>query len=221
MVTDIYNQLDLDTPMINFNGSLGFNPNKKWQYEYKYNIDRDIALHFVNHSEELGINLITAEDRDLFLANRPAAHEALGFFPTKLENKNILNNDSLKTNPICLTLEVKPEKEQSFINYVKDKFNNKLQISPWGGPNSIIEIAAGGVNKVTGIKKLADFYNIEQKDVIAFGDEFNDQEMIEYAGFGVAMKNGQPKVKAIADDVTDLDNNHDGLADYLENHFKI
>ncbi len=68
---------------------------------------------------------------------------------------------------------------------------------------------------------MADFYNIEQKDVIAFGDEFNDQEMIEYAGFGVAMKNGQPKVKAIADDVTDLDNNHDGLADYLENHFKI
>ncbi|WP_251067884.1 Cof-type HAD-IIB family hydrolase [Apilactobacillus xinyiensis] len=221
LVTDIYRQLNLDTPMINFNGSLGFNPIQKWQYEYKYSIKRDIALHFANNSEKLGINLITAEDKELFLANRPAKDEALGFFPTKLKSENILSESSLKVDPICLTLEVKPEKEQDFIKYVKDNFEEELQISPWGGPNSIIEIASGGVNKVTGIKRLADFYNIKQEDIIAFGDEFNDKSMLEYAGFGVAMKNGQPKVKAIADDITELDNDHDGLADYIEKHFKI
>ena len=60
---------------------------------------------------------------------------------------------------------------------------------------------------------------IEKKvsgDIIAFGDEHNDLELLEYAGWGVAMKNGTDQLKGVANDVTDLSNQEDGLAAYLE-----
>ncbi|MDD5957627.1 MAG: HAD hydrolase family protein, partial [Ligilactobacillus ruminis] len=43
-----------------------------------------------------------------------------------------------------------------------------------------------------------------------------DAEMIDYAGLGVVMKNGTDKLKRIADDVTEFDNDHDGVANYLQ-----
>ncbi len=68
-----------------------------------------------------------------------------------------------------------------------------------------------------GLERLANYYHIDRQNVIAFGDEHNDNEMIEYAGTGVAMRNATDQLKAIADDVTDLNNDQDGMADYLSN----
>ena len=42
-----------------------------------------------------------------------------------------------------------------------------------------------------------------REDAVAIGDGDNDIEMIRYAGTGVAMGNGSPWVKEIADYVTD------------------
>ena len=41
--------------------------------------------------------------------------------------------------------------------------------------------------------------------------------MIQAAGYGIAMVNGEDTVKAAADIVTEKDNDHDGLADILMN----
>ena len=40
---------------------------------------------------------------------------------------------------------------------------------------------------------------LRPENVMAIGDGFNDVEMLEYAGIGVAMGNAPPAVKAIAD----------------------
>ncbi|MDF9445294.1 HAD hydrolase family protein, partial [Limosilactobacillus mucosae] len=57
--------------------------------------------------------------------------------------------------------------------------------------------------------------------IIAFGDEHNDAEMLSYAGRGVAMQNAVDDIKQIADDVTPVDNDHDGLAKYLQDYFHL
>lgn len=62
---------------------------------------------------------------------------------------------------------------------------------------------------------MADYFGFLRQDIMAFGDEHNDQEMLAYAGWGVAMQNGTDNLKKAADDVTVLDNAHDGLAAYL------
>ena len=46
----------------------------------------------------------------------------------------------------------------------------------------------------------------------------NDESLIRMAGWGVAMKNGLEEIKKIADFVTDEDNNHDGVGDFLKKH---
>lgn len=77
------------------------------------------------------------------------------------------------------------------------------------------EIMPQGLSKGESLLEIANYYGINQKDIIAFGDELNDETMIEVAGTGVAMGNAVEKIKEIADYIT-LSNDEDGIADYLE-----
>ncbi len=54
-------------------------------------------------------------------------------------------------------------------------------------------------SKARGIQVVLDKLGIEIKDAWAFGDGLNDIEMLEAVGFGVAMGNGHPELKAVAD----------------------
>jgi len=62
-----------------------------------------------------------------------------------------------------------------------------------------IEVSHGDVCKRNAIQWLADELNVHQEEIAAFGDGENDIEMIEYAGFGVAMENGSEDLKRVSD----------------------
>ena len=96
-----------------------------------------------------------------------------------------------------------------------------MDAAPWGGPNAVVELGVKGVQKATGVDFLAHQYHVERKNIIAFGDEHNDSAMIDYAGWGVAMQNATPTIKGLAQDVTNLDNDHDGLATYLQDYLQL
>ena len=73
-------------------------------------------------------------------------------------------------------------------------------------------------SKTKAIQFLMNQYGILQQEVIAIGDNYNDKEMIEFAGVGVAMGNAPEEIKLIADFVTDT-NNDDGVAKALAHYF--
>lgn len=79
------------------------------------------------------------------------------------------------------------------------------------------EITSKGVDKWGAVKRLADILQIEQREIIAIGDNMNDKEMIENAGLGIIMQNSAPYMKEFADIVVS-DNNNDGVAEALENY---
>ncbi|WP_051866980.1 Cof-type HAD-IIB family hydrolase [Corynebacterium atypicum] len=79
----------------------------------------------------------------------------------------------------------------------------------------LIEVGAPGVNKALGVADLSEMHGIVRARTIAFGDMANDIEMLSWAGFGVAMGNARPEVKAAADFVT-ATNDEDGVARVLE-----
>ncbi|HEY2493378.1 MAG TPA: Cof-type HAD-IIB family hydrolase [Paenibacillus sp.] len=62
---------------------------------------------------------------------------------------------------------------------------------------------------------LADHFNCDLSETIAIGDSWNDHEMLEAAGLGVAMGNAIDALKEIADYVT-LSNNEDGIQQVIE-----
>jgi hydroxymethylpyrimidine pyrophosphatase-like HAD family hydrolase len=55
---------------------------------------------------------------------------------------------------------------------------------------------------------------------MAFGDQGNDQTMIEFAGIGVAMGNAVMELKAVANDVTHS-SDEDGVARYIHKYLNL
>ena len=80
---------------------------------------------------------------------------------------------------------------------------------------SNIEINIRAANKGDALRALCAALEIPLEETLAFGDGTNDLSMIRAAGIGVAMGNAAFSVKAAADTVCD-DNEHDGLAGFLE-----
>ncbi len=72
------------------------------------------------------------------------------------------------------------------------------------------------VNKGTAVRYLAEeVLGLQAENVMAIGDNFNDVEMLQYAGVGVAMGNAPEGVQAIADWIAP-DVEEDGVATAIQ-----
>jgi Cof subfamily protein (haloacid dehalogenase superfamily) len=63
---------------------------------------------------------------------------------------------------------------------------------------SILDLLPRGVSKGAALKKLAARLGVERKEVMAIGDNWNDVEMLEWAGQGVIMGNAEVELRAMA-----------------------
>jgi Cof subfamily protein (haloacid dehalogenase superfamily) len=70
------------------------------------------------------------------------------------------------------------------------------------GYTAWLDLAPQGVSKASGLEMVCARLDVSAADVLAVGDGFNDVEMLEWAGRGVAMGQAPPEVQAVADDVT-------------------
>lgn len=64
------------------------------------------------------------------------------------------------------------------------------------------ELTCLGINKSFGMARYLEAMQIPRERVYAFGDGFNDMDMLDFAGVGVAMGNAVPQLKEMADFVT-------------------
>lgn len=80
---------------------------------------------------------------------------------------------------------------------------------------TLAEIMSASSSKAVGLTALLDRWSMSLADVVAFGDDTPDIEMLRECGMGVAMANAVSEVKAVADRVT-LSNDEDGVALVLE-----
>lgn len=77
------------------------------------------------------------------------------------------------------------------------------------------EYTAPGIDKARALEGAMPKLGIDAADVVAFGDGQNDKSMIEWAGIGVAMGNAIDETKAVAQMITES-NNDDGIAVALD-----
>lgn len=75
--------------------------------------------------------------------------------------------------------------------------NVKLAIS-WERAVDVIPLTGG---KGTAIRRILAYYHLDPTEALAFGDSYNDIEMLQSVGTGVAMGNAAARLKEIADDV--------------------
>ena len=81
-----------------------------------------------------------------------------------------------------------------------------------------LEIMNPAATKAKAIQFMAQHLGINAKQVIAFGDNFNDLDMLQYAGLSIAMGNAPDAIKQVAKEVT-ATNNEDGIALVLNRVF--
>ena len=86
--------------------------------------------------------------------------------------------------------------------------------------DNYLEVTPAGCDKKRGVETLLTHMAIHPSEAIAFGDNYNDLEMIKFVGMGVAVGNARETVKAAANKVT----NHgkeNGVANALKEIFNI
>ena len=130
---------------------------------------------------------------------------------------NFINEDLLRTlayvhtgvPPLLPLSNVKTKEQLMLIPILK-----KEQVSPvetelsdchlirWSDGLSY-DIAKKGVAKIHGIQRIIDRLGIAMDEVAAIGDGWNDVEMLESVGLGIAMGNAKPEAKAVAKHITE------------------
>lgn len=95
----------------------------------------------------------------------------------------------------------------------KAHFDGRLYISkslPY-----FLEFASPDVTKASGMEFVAEHLGLARERTVAFGDGENDVELLEWAGYGVAVANAHERVLAVADMVCPRDT-EEGVAQVLE-----
>ncbi|WP_088012085.1 Cof-type HAD-IIB family hydrolase [Gottfriedia acidiceleris] len=215
-----YDQLKLTTPIVNFNGAYVHHPLDDSWGVYHESLPLEVAKEVISSCREYELKNMYAEIMDDVYADKHQ-EEIIPLFHYLKED--IIHGDLVKNltqAPTCLLI----DSEESHVASIREHLSNVhaevIDHRRWAAPHHIIEIVKAGMNKAIGLQKVASFYNIPRKNIIAFGDEDNDLEMIEYAGHGVAMENAIHQLKNIANHTT-LSNQEDGIAIFLEDFFNL
>ncbi|MDY5252780.1 MAG: Cof-type HAD-IIB family hydrolase [Erysipelotrichaceae bacterium] len=86
--------------------------------------------------------------------------------------------------------------------------------------NVCVDIIVKGMHKGRAITQLMEQWNINYDEIMAFGDAFNDLEMLKLAKYGFVMKNGHEKLKEEIGLVCPYTNEEDGVLMMIEEYFK-
>ncbi|MGN0522184.1 MAG: HAD family hydrolase [Eubacterium sp.] len=151
---------------------------------------------------------ISVEANDMLYANFNAENIWQGVEYIKTVDFHELENtvaDKIILEAHCV------EEMNAFKKYITDDLY--IQLSE----NTIAMIMNKQATKSNGVKLLARHYGISIKNTVAFGDDYNDIDMLKACGIGVAVENALDEVKSAADFVC-ADNDSDGVARWLLNN---
>ncbi|KXG10143.1 Cof-type HAD-IIB family hydrolase [Anoxybacillus rupiensis] len=215
-----YEELHLTTPIVNFNGAFVHHPrNDSWGIRHSP-LNLETIKEIIEVSETYHIKNILAEVMDDVYFHD---HDEKLLDLVKLGNPKIEIGDlrnMLKADPTSVLIHTDEQHADELQRYLSTVHANVLHHRRWAAPWHIIEIVRTGVHKAFGLQQICNYFQIPQERVIAFGDEDNDLEMIQWAGYGIAMGNAIEPLKQIANDVTKT-NEEDGIAVYLKSLLKL
>lgn len=149
----------------------------------------------------------------------PAEDEEIIFYRRRIHLPLIVSPDltAVLTEEPCKMLAISLNdfnKLEAFRQEITDWAQGKIQMIYSNG--MYLELFRHDAGKGNAVRFVCDYFGVPMTNAYAAGDADNDISMLEAAGCGIAMANATDIVKQSADVVTDLDNNHDGLADMMQ-----
>lgn len=102
---------------------------------------------------------------------------------------------------------------------LRSNYENEIHVYP--SKSTYLEIAPRSISKASALELLLKKkFGISLANVMSFGDNFNDVEMIRQSGIGIALGNAKDAVKEVAQETT-LSNIEDGVAVALEKYMHL
>ena len=160
---------------------------------YEHFMDKELLKRLLSYGEEREIAVgLTIDDKDYFV--NPAEVERIDKIRWGESMRNFQDPWKMLELPVRTLAyigEADPvsDMEAHFPELKFPLFSSRLGAD-------IIEVQA---SKANGLVRLCEYYGMDISQTVAFGDSMNDYEMIEKAGCGVVMANGDEYLKTIAD----------------------
>jgi Cof subfamily protein (haloacid dehalogenase superfamily) len=168
-------------------------------------IEHDVVNKLLEEAKQLSNMRIVAEINDMLYANFDASTVWPG---VEYIMTDFCELPKLPADKIIFITADKTE-----INKIEQLFNENLywEISE----NEVLMVMNKNARKRNAVKDIANHFGFALNEVAAFGDDYNDIEMLRDCGIGIAVANAINEVKAAADYVC-ATNDNDGVAKWLE-----
>ena len=200
------------------NGSIIYDCDRQ-QTIMKAGLPLSYVSYLQEHAKALSLHIHTYRDGiENAAVISPADDEEIHYYRQKIHLPLVISEnltDALTEEP-CKMLAISlhnRDKLEVFRQYIAKWAENKIRMIY--SSDKYLELFDWNAGKGSAVHILSDSLGIPLSHTFAVGDADNDISMLEAAGCGIAMRNATDNVKAHADIVTDLDNDHNGLADTL------
>ncbi len=123
---------------------------------------------------------------------------------------------ALPFSPAKLVIPGDPEYLKTALQRIRKQFGTR--VNSFISKPYFLEVLPLAADKGTALAYVAQQAGLNPEHIMAIGDAANDLGMIRFAGWGVAMANAIPEVKAAARLISDSDHEDDGVAEILERY---
>ena len=206
-------QLDVNAPIIAFNGAM-ICPWQSGEPIYKAGIPTQTARAVCAVAEARGVFIQYFPERGFFYEKRVRSicdeYEARIRFrgeETGAPLSKWIAGDAMKL--LCLG------EHEALLALEKELASHFDSLSIMLSHPTYLEIVSAGVDKGNALRALCAQLGVEREEVAAFGDAENDLGMLEYAGYGFAMKNADERLLARVARHAPA-NDEDGVAQVIE-----
>ena len=215
-----YNDLYLSSPLICYNGAYVYDPKDAGFEPHSYDFPKERVIDFVEKMAPDIENVMCETDTNIYIDKEDHYLKQFFFYDGMEIHKGSMRQ-VLNVNPMTCIARLKEgvsEKDRELIaSYFKE--DEDLSLRYWTG-QPYFELFYKSATKGACVKRIAEHYHIHPKNIIVFGDAENDLEMLNIAGYGVAMLNGKESFKEKADIISLQTNEKDGIYHTLKAIFE-
>lgn len=205
-------QLKINVPLITYQGAL-IQDTENEQVVYERLISPDVSRRLIEIAEERDVHLQVYQNDILYGA---IENERLITYAekTKVPYKVEADLRKLATKGFTKAIYIgDPDYLEGMQEDLKEIFGDSAHITK--STPYFLEVTHPEANKGAALRHLAEVLGVDMSETIGIGDNYNDTELLEAAGLGVAMENAVDAIKNKADFVT-LSNNDEGVKHVIE-----
>ena len=189
-------QVGIDDPVVCYQGAVVAEP-VSGRFLRHEPIPVELAREAIRAIEAEGFHVNCYVDDELYVAQvTPEARMYADFQDLELHEAGDLAA-WLEKPPTKVVAVGEPEALDGLEERMKARFDGRLYISK--SLPFFLEFASPQVTKASGLAFVAEHLGFSREGTVAFGDGENDVELLEWAGYGIAVANAHERVLAVAD----------------------